>query len=64
MTVISDAYFDVAVIVVKNEGDMDFCSILKLTRVDVGKVVKRVKIWRVLLLEVFLLGGFLTELCL
>ena len=43
---------------------MDFCSILKLARVDVGNVVKRVKIWKVLLLEVFLLVGFLTELCL
>ena len=29
-----------------------------------GNIVKRVKIWKVLLLEVFLLVGFLTELCL
>ena len=43
---------------------MDFCSILTLARVDVGNIVKRVKIWKVLLLEVFLLVGFLTELCL
>ena len=34
---------------------------LKLPRVD---VVKRVKIWKVLLLENFLLVGFLTKLCL
>ena len=43
---------------------MGFCSILTLARVDVGNVVKMVKIWKVLLLEVFLLVGFLTELCL
>ena len=43
---------------------MDFYSILKLATVDVGNVVKRGKIWKVLLLEVFLLVGFLTELCL
>ena len=43
---------------------MDFCSILKLARVDVGNIVKRVKIWKLLLIEVFLLVGFLTELCL
>ena len=29
-----------------------------------GKVVKRVKIWKVLLLEVFLLVAFITKLCL
>ena len=29
-----------------------------------GNVIKRVKIWKVLLLEVLLLVGFLTELCL
>ena len=43
---------------------MDFCSILKLARVDVGNVSKKGKIWKVLLLEVFLLVGYLTELCL
>ena len=43
---------------------MDFYSILKLARVDVGNRVKRVKIWKVLLLKVFLLVGFLTKLCL
>ena len=37
---------------------------LKLARVDVGNVSKKGKIWKVLLLEVFLLVGFLTELCL
>ena len=42
MTVISDVYFDVGMIFVKNGGD----------------------IWKVLLLEVFLLVGFLTKLCL
>ena len=94
--VISDVYFDVAMIFVKmkktsknktlfslhfllaqsdpfyfvysfqfiSKWTMDFCSILKITKVDVGNIVKRVKIWRVLLLEVFLLVGFLTELCL
>ena len=31
---------------------------------DMGNVVQRVKIGKVLLLEVFLLVGFLTELCL
>ena len=29
-----------------------------------GNVSKRVKIWKVLLIEVFLLVGFLTKLCL
>ena len=43
---------------------MDFCTILTLAMVDVGNVVKRAKIWKVLLLEVFLLVGFLIELCL
>ena len=43
---------------------MDFCYFLKLARVDVGNIVKRAKIWKVLLLEVFLQVGFLTELCL
>ena len=47
-----------------SEWTMDFCSILKLARVGVGNVVKRVKIWKVLLLEVFFLVGFLTKLCL
>ena len=37
---------------------------LKLARVDVGNISKKGKIWKVLLLEVFLLVGFLTELCL
>ena len=47
---------------------MDFCSILKLTRVDVGNVSKKGKIWEVVLLKVFyggiLLGVCLTKLCL
>ena len=37
---------------------MVFCSILKLVRVDVGNVSKKGKIWKVLLLEVFLLVGY------
>ena len=41
---------------------MDLCSILTLAGVDVGNVVKRVKKWKVLLLEVFLLVDFLTKL--
>ena len=39
-------------------------AILTLARVDVGNAVERVIIWKVLLLEVFLLVGFLNELCL
>ena len=41
----------------QNEVDM-------LARVDVGNVSQKGKIWKVLQLEVFLLVGFLTELCL
>ena len=37
---------------------MNFCFIFKLTRVDVGNVSKKSKNMKVLLLEVFLLGGF------
>ena len=43
---------------------MDFCSIFTIAKVIVGSVKKGWKIWRVLLLEVFLIGGILTELCL
>ena len=40
---------------------MDFCSILKLAGVDAGNVSNRVKIWKILLLEVFLLVGFFNQ---
>ena len=43
---------------------LNFCSILKLAGVDVGNLSKKGKIWKVLILEVFLLVGYLTELCL
>ena len=43
---------------------MDFCSIFTIARVVMGSVKKGWKIWRVLLLEVFFIGGNLTELCL
>ena len=32
---------------------MDFCSFLTVARVDVGNIVKKLKILKVLLLEVF-----------
>ena len=41
-----------------------FALFLKLGRVDVGTLSKKGKIWKVLLLEVYLLVGYLTQLCL
>ena len=43
---------------------ISFALLLMLARVDAGNVSKKGKIWKVLLLEVFLLVGYLTELCL
>ena len=43
---------------------MDFCSIFTIARVIMGSVKKGEKYEGYYLLEVFLIGGNLTELCL
>ena len=43
MTVISDVYLDVAMILSKCTTAANFCSIFKLTRVDLGNVSKKGK---------------------
>ena len=43
---------------------MDFFSILKLARVDVGNVIKKGKIWIGIIIWSILQVRYLTELCL